>query len=92
MNQTCADSVERSRAYYEAKFLQFHENKEEAIEQTLHLFLNENPSTSAENDEQYGNNQELVLAWVRKQTCCPSCLKTLRLSKLKKALSAGTRS
>lgn len=47
MNQTCADSVERCRAYYEAKFQQFHENKEEAIEQTLHLFLNGNPSTSA---------------------------------------------
>lgn len=38
MNQTCADSVERSRAYYEVKFLQFHENKEEAIEHAKWLY------------------------------------------------------
>jgi len=68
--------------------------KQEFQQRTLELCdelmasLNINPFNKelcgAENDEQYGNNQELVLAWVRKQACCPSCLKTLRLSKLKK--------
>jgi hypothetical protein len=38
---------------------------------------------SADKEYRYRNNHELVLAWVRSQACCPSCLKTVRSSKLK---------
>lgn len=67
--------------------------KQEFQQRTLELCdelmasLNINPFNKelccAEKEYRYRNNHELVLAWVRSQACCPSCLRTVRSSKLK---------